>query len=384
MPIRVRPKKDKKSYSLLEELYTPERRYNPVTPHSYPALGFDPDWTYEQALKWAKILNTDRRKEIKTITAAARRAEDATLVDAVYLPAHILTEFETVHIPSLSGSSSQELTLLKRWSTCKKVLVELKLPPKQYLVSKERFFKEFERRMFSADYSNKLIWLMNKWGEFYSIKTDSAFQKIPRPRGNQLQIIKKANTKKVGRRKKSKPITWKTLKDSKSNWEIAGLMDQWNWLAVALWFALRPLEVDSLTADKRADRRESEDTCWMITASDQHDGIMELRVQQTKLMGLAWEERWKRVPVYFQEQKDLVAIIESGKLKRPLVKTIRTYLKDEYDTYSPRKGATDNFLGLGVEFADASIFLGHHSVNQTWSAYKDKKQYQLPRKTKAS
>jgi site-specific recombinase XerD len=128
------------------------------------------------------------------------------------------------------------------------------------------------------------------------------------------------------------------------------------------------MEVDNLV-DKKF---------WKITR-DTENNVDVLNIYQTKLTSLSKDQRWKPIPVFFKEQKEALNILLTSTLKRPLNKTIQSYLNDEdYESYSPRKGFTDLMLERGFALEDISTFLGHNDINTTWRHYKNKKKFRLP------
>jgi hypothetical protein len=371
MPIRVRKHKRHK-FSLIEELYTPVRGYKPIPRESYPAIGFSYEMTYEEALEQAKRLNKLKLKETRSKAAAARRVADEKLVHDLYLPARWLAEFEEEIIPEMAlGNEPRQVRLRKHWSTCKRALMDLELEPREFESRKRAFYNWFIKKKYSPDYTGKLVSLINAWGEFYSSKTQTYFKKLPRPKGDVTQKILEAQETKKSAKRKALPLTASLLMSKRSTFEIAGLKPQWNFLFIELWFACRPIEVGNFENEEH----------WYIEHNKEL-GCDVMWIYQTKLQGIPKKERWKPVPILYDEQREALEMIKTKQYKRPHSKTVVAYFGDGYGLYSPRNAALDHFMGLGFAIEDASIIMGHRSVDVSWKHYKDKAHFKLPTKPK--
>lgn len=94
-------------------------------------------------------------------------------------------------------------------------------------------------------------------------------------------------------------------------------------------------------------------------------------------MALPPEDRWKPIPLLFDEQEFALRIIESKSFKRPLVKTLRQCFRRGVDLYGGRKGFTDLMLSKGHTFENISIWMGHSTLERTWKSYKNKRRFHL-------
>ena len=138
-----------------------------------------------------------------------------------------------------------------------------------------------------------------------------------------------------------------------------------NWLFISVWLGLRPQEIDNLH-DKNL---------WKLEIPVQGRKI--LWVFQTKIVALPLEDRWKPIPILFEEQEFAIRIIESENFKRPLIKTMRKYFGFEIDLYGGRKGFSDLMLSRGQALENISIWMGHSTLARTWVSYKNKKRFHL-------
>lgn len=358
-----------KNWRIVEELHeSGERQRKTIVKEAYKILGFRSDMTTEEARERAKQLNLqahlDKRKQVK----AAERVADIKLSNSAYLPKIWVSKFEE-HLQEITyGTSDRILTVMHHWSTSKKLIVELQLDPKDFYANKHKIYNRFIKMQFSADYSGKILRVMNLWGHFFSRSTNSFFQPIPRPKAMEKQKLAEAREDKTGVRREADPLTVALLNKAKSTFENNGLTLHWNWLSIALWFGLRPSELDSLTNLKN----------WRIER-DAIKKIDVLMVYQSKLSNIPKDKRWKPIPIIFDEQKALIKLIKNQSFKRPLVKTLKKYIGDGIDNYSPRKGFTDLMLTNGFSIEDVSIFLGHRNIETTWRHYKDKFTFQMPK-----
>lgn len=94
---------------------------------------------------------------------------------------------------------------------------------------------------------------------------------------------------------------------------------------------------------------------------------------QTKIIALPLEDRWKPIPLLFEEQEFALQIIKSKSFKRPLIKTMRKYFGKGIDLYGGRKGFVDLMLSKGQSLENISIWMGHSTLDRTWRSYKNKK-----------
>lgn len=358
------------NYSVWTETKTKDKRTRePVKREAYPTLGFNYAWTYEEAVAWAKQCNKKDQHERRKIVAAAKRTEESELFHEIYLPPTWLKEFDS-HIDDLAlGSDAWGKKLKIHWTTAKKLILSLEISPPDFKASHHKITSYMLKKRYSVGYIKRLRYILNQWGSFYSRKTKSYFEEIPALSSNQREKVIEAHEEKENVRKTSVPIDWDYLKTKQETFASAKLTLQFNWLMVACWFGLRPIEVDHL--------KTPQGKYWRVETT--RDGQKELYVFQTKLRGISKEQRWKVIPVYFPEQVKALEIIEAKAFKRPLVKSMVKHLDIEgVDTYSPRKGFTDFMRDKGFDIEDVAVFMGHRDINQTWSAYKQRTLYKLP------
>jgi integrase len=102
-------------------------------------------------------------------------------------------------------------------------------------------------------------------------------------------------------------------------------------------------------------------------------GTKILWVFQTKLIALPPADRWKPIPLVYDEQKFALRVIESQTFQKPLVKTVRKYCGPGIGFYGGRKGFTDLMLSKGHSLESISQRMGHSTIARTWRTYKDRR-----------
>lgn len=362
-------KSNKTIFRLIQEIWTPERKSVVVPREAYAALGFRHDMTLDEAKARAKQINKQDQLESRKIAAAAKRIADVKEINFAYLPEALTVSFEEELTETYADNPGRLTTVSKHWSTIKKMISELALDPKDYYAERQKFFNYFKKQSWSPDYIKKLTRLINLWGHFYSRRTNSFYQPIPKLSGVQINKIVELRDGKPGIKTAADPLAWSDLKKVKSSFEHDNLVLHWNWLFIGLWFGLRPKEIDGLTNSKN----------WKIE-TDARSKTKVLMVYQSKLTGVAKDKRWKPIPICLPEQKEALKLIETKEFKRPLNKTLRRFFETKIETYSPRKGFTDLMLEKGFSLEDISVFLGHADISMTWKHYKNKMTFKLPDK----
>lgn len=188
------------------------------------------------------------------------------------------------------------------------------------------------------------------------------FLSIPRPTGYERRRLIEAYFQiNKNKRKDSKPLTPIMLNSTRSQLRT----DLYNWIFLSVWFGLRPKEVDNL----------HDQDLWKIEKL--FNGRTVLWVYQTKIVALPPEDRWKPIPILFDEQRFALRILKSGNFKRPISKTMKKYFGKGVDLYGGRKGFTDLMISKGQILENISIWMGHSTLNRTWKNYKSRKLYHL-------
>jgi hypothetical protein len=119
-----------------------------------------------------------------------------------------------------------------------------------------------------------------------------------------------------------------------------------------------------------------------------YDGEMPvLVIYQSKLKNVPdVEDRWKKVPLIHSEQKNIMEIIESGKIDEPLSKTLQNRFGEGHTLYGGRKGFHE-LMVKRLEENELYVvrWLGHRSLDMAMKHYAKKDTvYWTPAKKKAS
>lgn len=239
------------------------------------------------------------------------------------------------------------------WNKCQKMLTSLLLFPEDYYSERRRIYKYLENNKISLSYAKKILLVLNKYGEWRSRHYKSFFKRVPIPKGKVREsLLEKSNTDGSG----AKPFTESILNKMRGK-----LPDgQLEYLEACFYLGLRPSELDLVLKDKsKFNERVIE-------------GVTIICVYQKKLSGVSQADRWKYIPLIIPKQVECFSNIKNGKLKKPLVKTIKKIIGKGYGLYSGRKGFVDLMLGLDQRIEDVSMWLGHKSLEITWKVYKDK------------
>lgn len=331
-----------------------------LTPTVLADLGFSDNMTPAQARAHAKKLNAldkVKRKEQREKVRASERLYDLSIVEGSLIPEELSSLFVSYMQENWFGGSYNLRKQVFHWKKAQKILTRVNLQPHEYFKRKNELYNEFKRLKCSKSYVEKLLRVVNMWGEFYAEQTKTFFKKVPNPCGIVLENIKNAS-KASG--KGADPMTPEILTGMRGKLPPG----QWEYLRACLWFGLRPSELDDIMADRKQ---------YMQTYIQ--DGTRIVGVYQSKLVSVSKEQRWKYIPVLHPEQQQALLDINKGNLSKPLVKTVRkaSTSPGNLGLYSGRKGFTDLMLSLEQDLEDISQWMGHASIDRTWKHYKNKR-----------
>jgi hypothetical protein len=248
------------------------------------------------------------------------------------------------------------------------MIKKLKLHPEDFAKAETKIYDYFADHGTSLEYAQKLIHMMNQWGVFISEKQGNPYKAITQPRGRDRALIAEKHEDSDNYVGESDPLTPELLAARADKLKVPG---NYEWLAVSLWFGLRPEEVDQLMA--------KDSTQWYVER-DRALGIDVLWVYQPKLVAIERDKRWKGIPVIFDRQKEALQFIIAGKLKTPLYKTMHAVFPDgHYTLRAGRKGFIDLMLDREQKLEDISMWMGHQSIETTWAKYRNKKRVSFTR-----
>jgi hypothetical protein len=334
--------------------------------------------TFEEAVERKNQLNA--KKDIERRNRARARflekVKEESEIENAYLPSLRVSEFENKlfrdHSSDNHKSKKDFLSskVMSHWRAVKAMILDLAIDPKDYEHEKVSIYKYFSRKKWSLSYTEKLIMILNKWGNHQARIEGFYYLKVPFPFAKHRDQIDENYHSAHEITKESDPLTLKDLSRARRKLRA----EHYKWIFVSFWFGLRPMELDRILMGKN-------DKIWKITT---HKGCKVLNVYQAKLRGVKPENKWKLIPAWQEEQKLALKYIKEGKMKRPLVKTIKKHVGERFTTYAGRKGFESLMLDKGVEYETISSHLGHTTVDRTWKSYRNKNRVMIPERKKAS
>jgi len=337
-----------RAWKVQYQTYKGGRSVKDIRSCDYQSIGIHSGMDVEEVRLHIKHLNTQqefkRRQECKL--KINERLTEADIALNAILPEFLRAEFEEHWVKSSSKNISY-------WRTCKKLINEIRLPIEEWEFNKNRWYAIFSSHQYSADYVQKLIHTLNKWGKFVSYKQRSFFLPIPFPTGLTKQKIIDSYEDKGSTIKTSEPITPEMLDSVKDKIP----KEHHNWLYLSIWLGLRPKEVDSL-------HKPPGPRSYLLKGNV-------LWVYQSKLTAISHKYRVKPIPLKYPEQVECLNIIESKEFKRPLNKTLIKLFKRHTTCYGGRKGFFDLMKSRNNGLEAISSWMGHKSLDRTWRSYRD-------------
>lgn len=370
MGFYVRPMPKKKSspnWKVQFIAYKEGKKEWDIPSDRWATLGFNKFMTVKEAQARAQQLNAQRYlkrqehriRKMQLDKQAARRRYEA------FLPMEFVEEFEARFIRKRDSQTEaggrRNTRAFVVWNAVQRMIATIAVEPSEWFTATHQIYDYFVERKMSLKYSCTIIKIANLWGFYFCRKLARPFLPVPLPRGYERQRLVDAHYGKIGIHRASKPISPADLK--KMSGTIT--LHNFNWIFLSVWFGLRPKEIDSLH------NKES----WKVEILP--TGRKVLWVYQTKIIAIPPEDRWKPLPILFDEQSFALAILESGNFKRPLGRTMQKYFGDGVTLYAGRKGFSDLMLSKNQTLENISIWMGHSTIQRTWSSYKQKRKFHL-------
>ena len=341
-----------------------------IPPAMYPEMGLTEQMSLSEARRAISEYNLIRKKDIRITQSqikALKRFEELKKYDKTLFPPQMVEEFVNRLMSASDGKPRFKKRLVRNFQIVQEMVVSLNLLPQDYEPNLDKiisYFKE-ETRKYSVSYSKDIIWVLNRWGQFYSRQRRTFFEPIGKLRTKTQNAISSVQKEKGGVRKPSFPMTAELLKTlrSKINTDKLEEIQKYNWIFIAFVFGLRPSECDSAIKEK---------------SIVEVNGITTLKIIQTKLTVVDEDEREKRIPVICEEQAEALDYIKKGQAKRPTPKWLAKYLKksetskEVFDLYCGRKGFIDFMLAKGQSLENISVWCGHKNIETSWRYYKDR------------
>lgn len=357
MGYQVPKHSSKRGWKVLHVSYKEGKRvYRGIPLTEYALLGIRLDMTREQVIRMLapKNANEELARHETRRNRIAERLKIEDLVDEAFLPAHYVSDFEQTKLDFTKPK------LRSYWKRAKAIIADARAWPKDWDDNLLRIFKAFTDRQMSPNYVRQVLPLLNSWGHYLAKKENTQFRDLPRMRGKWYKDVAEAFYKKEYKtgNKKSAPLTPSALEKQRSNL----LPQHYRWLALSVWFGLRPSEVDQL-------RKKSGPSTWWV---DEFDGAPVLWVYQTKLKGVAPEDRVKNIPAFRAEQQEALRYIKQP-IQRPIRKTVVRWFGEAITLYGGRKGFESLMRSYDQDFEVVSQWLGHTTTTRTYTSYFNKK-----------
>lgn len=332
------------------------------------SLGFADSMNIAEAKSRGRQLNVQnqlKRQEEQLLKIADQQNQFQLRHDSV-LPSEFVVEFERIFIRKKDSQTEQGLRKNTRgytvWRASQRMIIAIGIEPSHWIYHSRQIYEYMISQKMSVRYAYSVLSLANLWGYFICHKMARPFLPVKPPRGFDRARLIEANCEKVsGVTRASKSISPNDVEKTKFHIN----QPNFNWLFISVWFGLRPKEIDGL----------HDPELWKVEILPAGRKI--LWVFQTKIIALPREDRWKPIPIIFEEQKFALRIIESGNFKRPLIKTMAKYFEKGTTAYAGRKGFSDLMLSKEQSFENISVWMGHSTLQRTWKSYKSRRRFHL-------
>lgn len=331
------------------------------------ALGFYKYMSLVEAKARAKQLNSQqevKRQEERLIKIENENKIFQKRFDSV-LPDEFVGEFEKRFMRKRDSEVDRGKRRTSRamivWKAAQKMIVSIGIEPSDWFYSSYEIYDYFYSKKYSIRYIQSILKIANLWGYFFCKKTGRAFLSVPSPKGyERMRLIDAYYNKAEKLRTASGPLIPENLYTAKGQIKD----EQFNWLYLTVWLGLRPQEVDNLKNTE----------LWKIEESGKRRVLW---IFQTKIVALPYDDRWKPIPILFEEQEFALRIIQGQRFQRPLVRTVHRYFGEGIDLYGGRKGFVDLMLSRGHELENISVWMGHSTLDRTWKSYKQRTKYHI-------
>lgn len=343
-------------WAVTRQTWTNGKRKQVAVPASdWHVLGLSRSMSIEQARARVKQINAQNSLSKVQHLAAAAAHRQIQLINSIWLPQELASRFQEQLLLEYDPDGSRGL--LWHWHTVQKLVVAAGLEPVAFAAHKQKLFAWMRQKRFSLDYSKKLLRVLNLFGAF-ACEERGQFYKQVQLTAVEAQRLRDGHLD-AGGGQESEALTPEQVMG------LAGQLkaEQVAWLEFAVWFGLRPKEVDGLGGPEGGK--------WRV---EREGEVAVLCVYQPKLVAVAREQRWKYIPAFLPEQQKLVAKLKAGvELKRPLNKVLKRLLGKQITCYGGRKGFIDLMLDRGQKLEDVSAWLGHNSIEMSWKRYRNRK-----------
>ena len=147
----------------------------------YPEMGLTPDMSVKKAKEQIKKYNQFRKKNIGITSSqikTLKRMDKIIAFDKAIFPSAMVEEFLKKLQESSDGEQRYKRRLVRNFEIVQEIAKSFDLMPHQYESDTHKIISHFKKQKYSISYSKDIIWVMNKWGLFYSRKTKTFFEPI--------------------------------------------------------------------------------------------------------------------------------------------------------------------------------------------------------------
>lgn len=349
-------------WRLIVEDYTHGKRRD-IYPRreDYARYGLDAADSYERAKEKLTVVRAANQVE-RTLERRAKiehRLKKEDMKESAWLPRPLYRRFlEWLqerrvwdNIPSKTESHLRAM---------RKLILDVNVDPSEWPERPEKIYRWFLKNKLSLSYLDKVLPLLNEYGYYYCRELKKPFVPVNTPRGDVARRIDDANHEdRDGSQSASLPM------DPLAHLpKLEPLGDaRMRWVRLSLYFGLRPSEVDELEPLNKGRIWEAK--------KDEH-GVWVLHFYQRKLVRIARERRWKRIPCILKEQADLIQeILHEMPIERPYHYNLSDALGPGHGLYAGRKGFEKLMRGKGQKNDNVSRWLGHQDIRTTEQHYRE-------------
>lgn len=274
--------------------------------------------------------------------------------NCAWLPDDVVRSFEAIYMVGAEESKDNGKRL-SMWKLVKKLIIDVNLDPTYWPLQPNPLYNWWKGHPATMDYIKRAMRLLNSYGHLFCQARGTSYSLIPKmPEQIRVEILDAFEE--LDREKKSLPLLVEQGIELKSKIKES----YYNWVCIAWAFGLRPEEVDLLHV--QVDPKGRQNWWW--------EGDV-LVIDQPKLRKVRKRERYKRIPIFNEYQKDAVELIKRGDFQRPSWRTVREKFPKGVTLYGCRHGFTRFMEQLRQPMAKVSKWLGHRSIKTTEQYYRD-------------
>lgn len=376
--ISGRNTKTGKSWRLMRQTYLNGARQKPIQIRDpmFSDLGFTTKMSIEQARQHASQLNAKNsllKKEGRALDEqkqlASNKLNRIKRHEAAIFPKEHYESFIRYLSSERLGSDQNNKRVQSHWNRAQEILLALNLNVHELESRAHEFYEKAYSLRMSLDYTLKVRNAVNLWSKHLSTKTQQRLVLLRTPNNYEKNRVRDGYRDSIKYRGPSAPLTLPVLSELKEKFH--DLPGQWEYLYCLCWTGARPSELDWLI-EQFKDGLQNE-----VIVEQEGVDVPVLKIYQRKLVNLAYEDRFKFLPLFLPQMRKVIEYLNEGKLVRPRAKILKRLSKNKkLSLYGPRRA----FFDLMTKSKDiprqdpssVSLWLGHASLLLTLSRYRQK------------